>query len=1076
MKHTFIYQDEKSDKFWTIETNGAEFTVTYGKTGTDGQTSTKTFDNEEKCRKEANKLIAEKTKKGYVEQGENPLLAVMQKLAATAHSKSSQKKETAKPVATPSNSSFKYYDVSAVKDAHIDDVDTVYETILDQLEDLEDLEKKLSGILIWFDPENGGLQGMDVKMLEDKSSKGKEDQLKYGDDFFLEQYFMLESVMEDFDVDDEDEERSEYEVLSQSAFSIIGRALMQLHQNGKFQKIAGSYPFSAYVNVEDEGTNKIFTIFDENGLAPADEQAEQAYDIAAGTFNKPTVTQYIKDTVSGYKKEKTATKATSVSLEKPLTKAQKKLTEEEQSDYEFLQYAFKLLAKEKPEGNTCDIEYEPDGHLDLYAGDYNIYSGDSDFERRGLWFEGAPEAEEADALLRKLIPILIEEGAMNKIVTHPFEVTLTIEGLPKQTLYTSKQDGKKIILVAAQPQEQKPDGEKTHVELFADAAYTETMGKRTSALEVARMRFLNGEIAFADLQPLLKESPNSNDYTLYKKAYGIFNLVMDNKAEMYPIFNRFIQMITYINSCDALHFMEAFLDKQAHLCTYGKEFTEDMHAKRPAPEVFLKESQLSPAWWLEVLFKSHFLRLKGYEGRIELPSAIEQLRSVHNAFPETLSNYIQGEILKSDGGIIEDEWERKLIAATALYMFHPSPETLEVINQNAVEVISCCTQYAEHNGKYEDSFAYAFEQVIQQKDYAGAMTQAHLLDAVKKSINAGWRGFDFKLSLLTYALALCDFKIPSLYLIYSAIAKASETTPLKEIGSRKTNVYKELFHGLYEFGWKGAVKEDWFTPTENRLDMAKKMLDLSDAANLEKGLADLYSDAKGITQANKEQEAAQKAADEEGEATLKAKCDALNNAPDKAAAYAAYFAFLNDTPGLEEKVSKTLYEIMSTAFNVKYYYSAYGKQLTFQFGNPEDGDNSPYVYASDGSPSTGITTGETDPIPGYFGKQVEKAAIGFSYPHNNSFGIHRYTDPNNSRPYIKPKQWKSMGFKNTVVVPIRVDNSIWIFHPTEKNTHGQPKLYKASFITNLVEETTDYNVGALFVKLWAEKYGIKTDW
>jgi predicted DNA-binding WGR domain protein len=69
MKKTLQYKDEKSDKFWTIETNGNEFTVTFGKTGTDGQSQTKSFADEAACLKEAEKLIREKTKKGYAEQG-----------------------------------------------------------------------------------------------------------------------------------------------------------------------------------------------------------------------------------------------------------------------------------------------------------------------------------------------------------------------------------------------------------------------------------------------------------------------------------------------------------------------------------------------------------------------------------------------------------------------------------------------------------------------------------------------------------------------------------------------------------------------------------------------------------------------------------------------------------------------------------------------------------------------------------------------------------------------------------------------------------------------------------------------
>ena len=68
MKRTFIYTDEKSNKFWTIEVNGNNYTVNYGKVGTAGQTQTKDFVDEAACQKAVDKLIAEKTKKGYMEQ------------------------------------------------------------------------------------------------------------------------------------------------------------------------------------------------------------------------------------------------------------------------------------------------------------------------------------------------------------------------------------------------------------------------------------------------------------------------------------------------------------------------------------------------------------------------------------------------------------------------------------------------------------------------------------------------------------------------------------------------------------------------------------------------------------------------------------------------------------------------------------------------------------------------------------------------------------------------------------------------------------------------------------------------
>jgi predicted DNA-binding WGR domain protein len=67
-RRSFVYTDDKSNKFWDIEVKGKSFTVTFGKVGSSGQSSDKTFDTEALCDKEVAKLIAEKTKKGYKEQ------------------------------------------------------------------------------------------------------------------------------------------------------------------------------------------------------------------------------------------------------------------------------------------------------------------------------------------------------------------------------------------------------------------------------------------------------------------------------------------------------------------------------------------------------------------------------------------------------------------------------------------------------------------------------------------------------------------------------------------------------------------------------------------------------------------------------------------------------------------------------------------------------------------------------------------------------------------------------------------------------------------------------------------------
>ncbi|MBN1501410.1 MAG: WGR domain-containing protein, partial [Spirochaetes bacterium] len=83
MHHYLEYIDEKSSKFWEITLDGAGFTVHYGRTGTNGQMQTKSFPSDDEARKEAEKLLREKLKKGYVEKDGKELPA-----AASAQGKS----------------------------------------------------------------------------------------------------------------------------------------------------------------------------------------------------------------------------------------------------------------------------------------------------------------------------------------------------------------------------------------------------------------------------------------------------------------------------------------------------------------------------------------------------------------------------------------------------------------------------------------------------------------------------------------------------------------------------------------------------------------------------------------------------------------------------------------------------------------------------------------------------------------------------------------------------------------------------------------------------------------------------
>jgi DNA ligase 1 len=63
----FEFEEDGSSKFWEVSVSGSAMTTKWGRIGTEGQSKTKTFATPEKAQTEADKLIAEKTKKGYTE-------------------------------------------------------------------------------------------------------------------------------------------------------------------------------------------------------------------------------------------------------------------------------------------------------------------------------------------------------------------------------------------------------------------------------------------------------------------------------------------------------------------------------------------------------------------------------------------------------------------------------------------------------------------------------------------------------------------------------------------------------------------------------------------------------------------------------------------------------------------------------------------------------------------------------------------------------------------------------------------------------------------------------------------------
>jgi len=67
MKRHFEFVSGTSAKFWEVSIAGCNVTVCFGRIGTDGQSQTKALASADAAQRHADKVIAEKMKKGYVE-------------------------------------------------------------------------------------------------------------------------------------------------------------------------------------------------------------------------------------------------------------------------------------------------------------------------------------------------------------------------------------------------------------------------------------------------------------------------------------------------------------------------------------------------------------------------------------------------------------------------------------------------------------------------------------------------------------------------------------------------------------------------------------------------------------------------------------------------------------------------------------------------------------------------------------------------------------------------------------------------------------------------------------------------
>ncbi len=86
-----------SNKFWDIKLSGTSFSTTYGKIGANGQTTIKTFGSPADAKKEHDKLVAEKTKKGYALVGDAKPVKAVKAVAAKLASQATKAELAAKP-------------------------------------------------------------------------------------------------------------------------------------------------------------------------------------------------------------------------------------------------------------------------------------------------------------------------------------------------------------------------------------------------------------------------------------------------------------------------------------------------------------------------------------------------------------------------------------------------------------------------------------------------------------------------------------------------------------------------------------------------------------------------------------------------------------------------------------------------------------------------------------------------------------------------------------------------------------------------------------------------------------------
>ncbi|HEU0030176.1 MAG TPA: WGR domain-containing protein [Kofleriaceae bacterium] len=112
----YEFSEGTSNKFWEIKLDGKSFTTTYGKIGSNGQTTLKKFAMEGAAKAEYDKLIAEKVKKGYkLVGGKTAQPAKSTKAAPVAAKTASKSASAASASGTPGAKYYEFVEGSSSK-------------------------------------------------------------------------------------------------------------------------------------------------------------------------------------------------------------------------------------------------------------------------------------------------------------------------------------------------------------------------------------------------------------------------------------------------------------------------------------------------------------------------------------------------------------------------------------------------------------------------------------------------------------------------------------------------------------------------------------------------------------------------------------------------------------------------------------------------------------------------------------------------------------------------------------------------------------------------------------------------